>query len=97
MQHIDRLNTKRFTKAECYVWPTSVLAGAIMAGDAVAWRAYKELYDRVLEHYDQQAVSGISDQYISLSCYDRLSKLFYLYYRGNNRLCEEWFSALCFL
>jgi hypothetical protein len=47
------------------------IAGAIMAGTATAWRAFKEAYDTVLRDYDKAGYAGIMDQFIMASVADR--------------------------
>lgn len=72
--HVQMIRT--ISKKDYYIYPDVSIAGAIMAGDRIAWKQHSELYDSVLQEYDIATISGMSDQYVTCACIVRLPELY---------------------
>lgn len=64
------------SKKEFYTYPTMSFACGLMAGNREAWTKYKTECDKILRKYDENNITGNSDQNITLSCYMENSNLF---------------------
>lgn len=87
LQRVGIIGNKKF-----YSFNDVSIAGAIIAGDRDSWKTLKVLYDDTLREYDSNKVCGISDQYILLSCVDKIPTFFYLCDQDSS--CNPWFKFL---
>lgn len=93
--HVQKIRT--VMPQETYRFPTISIAGAIQAGNRHAWEKHYVLYDKILKEYDTRAVSGISDQYITLTCVDREPNNYMFHSPPRNTRIDEWFFFLSYL
>lgn len=90
--HFQQINHSE--KKDFYRFPYSKIAGAIIAGNKKAWQDYIQLYNVILEKYDNARVTCMSDQYISLSCYDMNPSLCKLHLYNPSSKIDKWFFFL---
>jgi len=88
--HLQQVDSYR--KSDFYKFDYNCIAGAIIAGNEAAWKQYSQLYNTVLEKYDANCVTGMSDQYVGLSCVDTNPELFLMYPQSSS--INKWFKFL---
>jgi hypothetical protein len=88
--HIQKISEQ--STQDFYRFDYKFVGGAIIAGNALAWMSYSELYDTILLKYDLNEVPAIMDQYIMKSCIDVRPELFVLY--DQNSTIDKWFKFL---
>ena len=88
--HLQRVMHQVFK--QFYAHPDICVAGAILAGSKSAWTRYNVLYDRSLAEYDNAAVSGISDQYVTLRCVAHSPDAFM--FHSEPSIVDPWFKFL---
>jgi len=79
--------------SEYYKFPASKYAGAIIAGNREAWVHFTHLYRQVMRDYDTAGVSCSSDQYVMMSCNDRVPALF-CEHSPTHSSVDRWFFFL---
>ncbi len=76
-----------------YTHPDISIAGAIIAGDRIAWDKHSELYDSVLKEYDMAGIAAMSDQYVTNTCISMCPEL-YMPVIPHQINVDEWFFFL---
>jgi hypothetical protein len=84
---------RNIPKKDYYIFPDKSIAGAIIAGDRIAWNYHSELYDSVLQEYDAIGISAMSDQYVTLTCIGMRPELYVPVLPEQNNV-NEWFFFL---
>jgi len=87
LQIVSELVPKDF-----YQFPDVSIAGAIIAGNRSAWTTFIKHYEASLHEYDEQGVSGISDQYVTSQCVTKYKKD-YVLHRETTQV-DTWFQLL---
>jgi hypothetical protein len=90
LQQVNRFEPKEFCR-----YPDFCIAGAIMAGNRIAWIQFIDIYEKSLDEYDQNEIPGIMDQNIMHRCVLNKSELFTLYPQEST--VDPWFKFLEFL
>lgn len=88
---------RRIPRKEFYRYPDQSIAGAILAGNRVAWTQHTTLSETILDAYDAASVTANSDQYVTLSCVDAQPDLYVLHTRPRGLPVNEWFFFLGYL
>jgi hypothetical protein len=89
LQQIRPIQPKAF-----YKYPDVSIAGAIIAGNRVAWTTHSTLYNESLNEYDACGISGNSDQYVTLRCTDKQPSLYMLHPPPPDCRVDPWFFFL---
>jgi hypothetical protein len=88
--HLQLVNP--FILKQFYTFPDSFIAGAIICGNRSAWLDYINIYEVVLDEYDNKGISGLSDQHVTNRCIILNPGLFQLY--SNPTEVNIWFKFL---
>lgn len=89
LQQIRPIQPKAF-----YQYPDISIAGAIQAGNRIAWATHSALYNESLNEYDAVGTSGNMDQYVLLRCTDKQPALYMLHKSPPNCAVDSWFFFL---
>jgi len=88
--HLQLVN--QFIAKDFYTFPDSFIAGAIICGNRTAWLEYINIYELVLDEYDNKEISALSDQHVTNRCIILNPSLFQLY--PNPTQVNIWFKFL---
>jgi hypothetical protein len=89
--HLQCIGTHPY--CDYYMHPACKYAGAIIAGNREAWVQFTIIYQRVMQEYDHAGVSCNSDQYVMMSCNDRMPTLF-CEHKWTQSTVDPWFFLL---
>jgi hypothetical protein len=88
--HLQLVN--QFISKDFYTFPDSFIAGAIICGNRTAWLEYINIYELILDEYDNKEISALSDQHVTNRCIILNPSLFQLY--PNPTQVNIWFKFL---
>ena len=88
IQIIQPVQNKSF-----YKYPDICMAGAIIIGNHNSWLEYKNRYDEMLQCYNNENICCISDQYVTMSVFNKYPELFNLIY-PQKQYRDVWFFLL---
>lgn len=84
-------------KQEYYVYPHISQACAIMAGTPAAWIRHSPLYDQTLQEYDDNMVSGNSDQNVLQRCINKQPEFYCCHAPPHPCPIDVWFFFISVL
>jgi hypothetical protein len=89
LQHI-----RNQAKKEFYRFPEYRYAGAIIAGNRIAWARHYDVFDRVVRDYDDAGISANSDQYVMQRCADLVPEIYSEHFPPKEKTVDVWFFFL---
>jgi hypothetical protein len=92
----DKLNIQIIAPVQnkaFYKHPDICMAGAIIVGNHKSWLDYKNRYDEMLVCYNNENVCAISDQYVTISIFNKYPDLFNIIY-PQKQYIDVWFFLL---